>query len=336
MRRFSLFKRNGIYYIRLYNTKTGKYLTAKSSGKTDRDEAAVVAVDWLKNGIPEKVAETSRKADDVMTLDAAITSFRTLPLSNDDVSRLIDILKGRELIVSATVQSTTSSARFIDYMEAFWNYDTSPYIREKRLHGQRIGKMKAIDSTRHIKYWKLYFGEEKRLGEMTRADLRDFSLWLAEYKVLPKKKLKKAGSGKKNESSGSASSDKPKYLAAGSINKVILSGTLPLKWAAYHNEIPFDPGKGLMKFSGPARSRGILQEKEVKVLFEVAWKEERAKIASMLSMTTGLRAGEVLALQLVDIGEDRLFINHSWSWADGLKCTKTGKTRVVPLLPVVT
>jgi len=58
MRRFSLFKRNGIYYIRLYNTKTGKYLTAKSSGKTDRDEAAVVAVDWLKNGIPEKVAES--------------------------------------------------------------------------------------------------------------------------------------------------------------------------------------------------------------------------------------------------------------------------------------
>ena len=90
-----------------------------------------------------------------------------------------------------------------------------------------------------------------------------------------------------------------------------------------------------MKFSGPVRSRGILQEKEVKALFEVVWKEERAKIASLLSMSTGLRAGEVLALKLEDVGTDRLYIRHSWSWSDGLKCTKTGKVRVVPLLPAI-
>jgi integrase len=52
-------------------------------------------------------------------------------------------------------------------------------------------------------------------------------------------------------------------------------------------------------------------------------------------MTTGARLGEILALRREDIGEDRLFIRHSYSIRDGLKTTKNGEAREVPLLPAV-
>ncbi|ADK80865.1 hypothetical protein Spirs_1738 [Sediminispirochaeta smaragdinae DSM 11293] len=52
-------------------------------------------------------------------------------------------------------------------------------------------------------------------------------------------------------------------------------------------------------------------------------------------MTTGMRLGEVLALKVADIGKDRIYIRHSWSFADGLKKPKNGEERTVPLLPAV-
>ncbi len=58
-------------------------------------------------------------------------------------------------------------------------------------------------------------------------------------------------------------------------------------------------------------------------------------MGNLLAACTGLRAGEILALRVQDIGEDRLFIRHSFSEAakiDGyLKDTKTHEERSVPL-----
>jgi integrase len=54
-------------------------------------------------------------------------------------------------------------------------------------------------------------------------------------------------------------------------------------------------------------------------------------------MTSGLRHGEILALRESDIDREQpvLHINHSWSGRDGLKGTKNGEARRVPVLPEV-
>jgi integrase len=49
-------------------------------------------------------------------------------------------------------------------------------------------------------------------------------------------------------------------------------------------------------------------------------------------MTTGLRVGEILSLKLENIGEKYIAVNHSFSKYDGLKGTKTGESRVVPII----
>ena len=96
-----------------------------------------------------------------------------------------------------------------------------------------------------------------------------------------------------------------------------------------------NPAIGLRKFSGTSKKRDILNQEEVKQLFSSKWDDERSRIGNLLAMTTGLRAGEVVALRKEDIRRDTLMVRHSWSFSDGLKAPKNGDERVVPLLPQI-
>ncbi|MGA2765857.1 MAG: tyrosine-type recombinase/integrase [Spirochaetia bacterium] len=87
-----------------------------------------------------------------------------------------------------------------------------------------------------------------------------------------------------------------------------------------------------MQFSSKAARRGVLAEEEVERLFARPWFDERAWLRNALALSTGLRQGEVLAVQVRDIADDRLLVRHAWSNLDGLKAPKTGEERTVPLM----
>lgn len=42
-----------------------------------------------------------------------------------------------------------------------------------------------------------------------------------------------------------------------------------------------------------------------------------------------MRCGEILALRKMDLGEDCLYVRHSWNRKEGLKTTKNGESRIV-------
>nr|WP_230391683.1 MULTISPECIES: tyrosine-type recombinase/integrase [unclassified Oceanispirochaeta] len=91
-----------------------------------------------------------------------------------------------------------------------------------------------------------------------------------------------------------------------------------------------------MRFSGKKKKRGILSDKEVDKLFsEGNWSNnEGAKLGNLLASQTGMRAGEIMALQIKDIKEDRIHVTHSYAREEGgLKSTKTGEEREIPILP---
>jgi integrase len=204
------------------------------------------------------------------------------------------------------VKAGKGTVLFPAFLENFWDYEASPYIREKLAHGQSIGKRHCYDSrSRCSGYWEPAF-KGRTLDSITRQDLKDFSLALAD-----------------------------KGLAPATINKTMLVGTTALSWAAKEGMIPQDPTAGLVSFSGQTKKRGIVTPLEAQAIFAKQWKDKRAYIASLLSCTTGMRSGEVLALRRADIEERALNVRHSWSTYDGLKSPKNGEARRVPLLPQV-
>lgn len=78
--------------------------------------------------------------------------------------------------------------------------------------------------------------------------------------------------------------------------------------------------------------RGIYTKEEINTILSYTWKTEEYKIMCMLSVSTGMRLGEVLGLHIEDVGQDFIKVEHSWNNStDGIKTPKSGKPRTVPL-----
>jgi len=307
MRRFYLHTRHdGIIYTELVDPQTGTKLNARSTGTKDRDEALLKIAEWLKSGIPTGREKTPRRLEAAASIETVLKVIRRTELNSDDALRIVQLLKDRNLIDIAAIKPGKGTVLFLEFLEEFWDYDSSPYIREKLAHGHSIGKRHCYESMSRLnKYWQPAF-KDKRLGSITRQDLKSFSLSLADN-----------------------------GLASATINKIMAVGTTCLSWAFREGLIPTDPTIGLVNFSGEAKKRGILTPIEAQALFASRWKDKRAYAASLLACTTGMRSGEILALKREDIGERTLNVRHSWSAYDGLKSPKNGETRRVPLLPEV-
>ena len=303
---YSLHKRGHVYYVQFWNPATARFTSARSTNKKDRDEAILTVAQWLRDGVPNQRTEKKRNIQELLDIDSLIATIRGSNLAPNDGLRIVETLRDLGLIESITIKTRTSSELFIPFLKRFWNYDESPYIREKLAHGQRIGKRHAQDMMSRVhEHWEPFF-KDACLCDVSKKGLKDFSLYIADKK-----------------------------LAASTINKTLIAGTTALRWA-FENELIFsNPTIGLLHFSGKAEKRGILEPEEAKALFMQTWSDRRAYIANLTASTTGLRMGEILGLQIQDIGEDRLFIRHSWSEKDGLKAPKNGDEREVPLLPAV-
>jgi len=303
---FSLHKRGSIYYAQLWNPITHRYSTARSTGSLNRDDAVLTANKWLHEGLPDSISGKIRSALETMEVESLIASIRAAKLTAEDGQRIVQALRSLGLIDAISVRTKKGSEGFIDFLRRFWNYDESLYIKDKLAHGQRVGKRHAQDMTSRVKtHWEPFF-RDAQLCDIDKKALREFSLAIAE-----------------------------KNLAASTINKTLIAGTTALRWAFENDMLQSDPSIGLLHFSGKAEKRGILEPDEVVALFKQEWNDRRAYVANLTASTTGLRMGEILALQARDIGEDRLYVRHSWGEKDGLKTTKNGDEREVPLLPMV-
>jgi len=307
MRRYYLHTRhNGTFYAEIVDPQTGTKLIARSTGTKSRDEALLIIAEWLKHGIPTGKEKKPRTLETATGIENILKVIRKAEINSDDALRIVQSLKSRDLIDIAVTKPGKGSVSFTEFLEVFWDYESSPYIHEKLAHGHSIGKRHCYESmSRFNSYWRSAF-KDKRLNSISRQDLKVFSLSLAEN-----------------------------GLAPASINKIMAVGTTCLSWAFREGFIPADPTIGLVNFSGEAKKRGVLTPSEAQALFTARWKDKRAYVASLLACTTGMRSGEVLALKQEDIKERSLNIRHSWSAYDGLKKPKNGETRRVPLLPEV-
>ncbi|WP_041610293.1 tyrosine-type recombinase/integrase [Treponema brennaborense] len=55
------------------------------------------------------------------------------------------------------------------------------------------------------------------------------------------------------------------------------------------------------------------------------------QLENILAMYTGMRAGEIQTLRVEDIHEDYILVAHSWDDYIGIKSTKNGEDRPVPI-----
>lgn len=287
----------GKLYARVRDPNTGKLLTPKSTKSTDRVEAERIAMRWYLDGIPTGRSDETMPTVRAGDFERVFIGLKEMNINADEATRIVGLLKRRGLIHDATVEGS-QSPDLVPWLMDMWDWEKSPYIREKQAHGQQISHRRCLDAVGAIrKHWEPSFNG-MHLHEVTKNDLRDFSM-----------KLFDSG------------------LSAGSVNKIMTAGAVPLRWATANDVIDTDPTRGLKKFSGKTRKRGILSESEAAKILSLPWDDERSRVGNFLASEMGLRAGEILGLRVQDLGPGKLHVRNAWSVTNGLKGTKTEKER---------
>jgi integrase len=341
---FTVFKRatQPSYLVKFKDEITGKYNSARSTGKATKAEATKIAFEWLKNGIPSKGE----------SLDFETYSLRNMikqaELTKSDAAFIVENLKCRGLLKSYVLFETKQAQALTSFLLNFWDWETSPYIKERLRKKHSIHRSYSIEMTGIIKKYWIPFFDDKILGEVTRSNIEEFISYL---ETLPKKaeqeqaewernrieqeEKEKAeiAAGIRNPKRKNAAKSKNKVFrfpkSAKKINTIIQAGTIPLAWAFNKEIIDSDVTKGITWFAGKAAERQILSPDQASAIFRIDWKDERSRLANMLSMVTGIRAGEIQGLRIQDLGKDCLYIRHSWNAKDKLKTTKNNESRMV-------
>ena len=95
-----------------------------------------------------------------------------------------------------------------------------------------------------------------------------------------------------------------------------------------------NPARNVSKLKKESKKRILLTLDEFRTLFkeetlETVWGDETQYTINLIAATTGLRVGELQALQFCNIQEKHLDVLHSWERKYGIKGTKTNTERFV-------
>ena len=231
---------------------------------------------------------------------STIEQLKNVELNDDEVKSMLAILSQRGILKSYTIKDCENAVPLIQFLTDFWDINKSPYIKEKLRMNKHIGLSYITESQRNITaYWKPYF-KEKNLGDITKRELKDFIAYLDSLSLSNSRKL-----------------------------KIYRSGSIAIKWAYNDEIIDRDITSGIVTFSNDTKERKILTLEVAELLFSTEWKDERSKLANLIAMLTGMRAGEILALRKQDLGNGCIYVNHSWNRMEGLKSPKNGEKRIV-------
>ena len=294
------------YWYAQVRLPDGSLSNSKSTGKESRAEAEKVVMEWIVSGVcPKRVSKKGNSK--VKTSFDTISFMNQLKVSSftdSEVDQIISILKERNFIKTAIRVATRTARDAMDFLLEFWDYNRSPYIRELHLRGKSFHAKHSNKMTRIIiNYWKPLI-EGKAVGEITREDINKI------YEV-----------------------DATQNLAPKTVKSIIHAMTVAMKWAFLHGLTEINCYDGIIKPAENSKKRAILTMEETRALFAAKWENETAKLACLIASYTGMRQGEIAALRAQDIGDDRIYIRHSWGKYDGLKSPKNGDEREIMIPP---
>jgi integrase len=299
---FSVFKRSGrrFYSVKFKNEEAGEYLPAISTGQETEAAAIATVFLWLKDGIPRKGETIPFKKYSLRDM------AREADINGHDAEFICKELQRRGLLKSYVLTDSEQAVTFGDYLSTFWDFENSPYVREKLRKNHGIHRYYCKAQSGAVNGYWIPFFKGRLLGDIAKKDIEAF--------------VDSLDSGEKK-------------LSAARKNHIIKAGTIPLKWAFHKEMIGRDITAGITWFAGKAAERQILTPELAAAVFRVEWADPRTRLANLTAAVTGMRAGELQGLRVQDLGRDCLYIRHSWNCRDGLKSTKNNEERLVEVFP---
>jgi len=214
---------------------------------------------------------------------------------------VLDLIREDLLIPSTCKRSVTLQ----EFSKPFWIWGECPYVMDKIKRGGTFSRSFCDASRKSMEKHILPVFGKKRITKITVSMI---NTWLLD---LPKK----AG------------------ITRTTANKMLSLFRIMLEEAVRQNIIVSNPAKVVKPLIEKANARDAFTREEAKALFEdpAHWGNELSYNASLLCACTGMRAGEIRAMRVCDIHPDHIMVEHSWDEKYGLKSTKSGNKRIVPI-----
>jgi hypothetical protein len=131
---FTLFKRsNRPFYFVSFKDANGIPLNPITTKKTTEKEAMQVAFEWLRDGIP-------KKKNVVKVQELAMSEMLRKLKDGSEVEKVMAELQRSGWVKSYVQKDTFAAVDFISYLKTFWDWETPPYITEKRRQKDSIHK----------------------------------------------------------------------------------------------------------------------------------------------------------------------------------------------------
>lgn len=305
MKPYLLFKNKlSPYWYAQIRLPDGTLTSNKSTRKESRTEAERVVMQWIVNGsIPTSYGKKGQATGQTsLEYVQILNGIKTRDFKPQEIDEILSALKERHYIITAVKPETKAAKEIGQFLDEFWDFNNSPYIKELELKGRSIHYHYAHTNQTYVRIvWKPLL-EGKLVGEITRDDLNQ---------IFTNEEIMKRS---------------PRSLH-GILNAIIL----PMKWALSHGLTDINCYEGVIKPSMKTKKREILTMEETRALFNTEWENQTAKLACLIACYTGMRSGEVQGLRIQDIGDDRIYIRHSWEQYEGLKCPKNGDEREIKI-----
>ena len=297
-------RRGGNFYVQ-FRMDDGTITAPKSTGTPNKKEAQLTAMRWLSSGeIPERV-NSKDKSSKTKSLDLLewMNYLKTYEFEHDDVQKIVDILVKRKMLVSGIVTASKESRPVVPYLLEFWNYDVSPYRKERSTLGKELSYTYFETALGRIKkYWAPRL-EGRYIGDITPDDIA------AIY-----------------------SDPAIEGLASKTVKDIVNIMVIAMQWAHRKHLTKVSDFDDIPKVTvKPSNKKDILRPDTITKVFEAPWENDMNRLANLLAMYTGMRASEVQALRVCDIFDKYIWVSHAWDDKLGLKCPKNGEERPVPI-----
>lgn len=230
-----------------------------------------------------------------------------------------------ELLVSGRLMPDPKERpiKFDQFAKDWWLWDECPYVKIRRARGTptRPGiKQSTVSKNRELLelYILPYFGK-MTLRSITKADVEEWLVWLCSL----------------------VSNRTKRPLAPKTVNNIRSVLLLMLKEAEQNGVIKSNPVVNTLPMLVDERPRKLLSVAEVLTLLDpgridTLWNgNQYYYVANLLTAVTGMREGEIRALQPHQVHDTFIAVANSYDSVHGLTTTKGSYVREIPLSPQV-